>query len=120
MTIRRFEAHMPELENGAWVDPTALVTGQVRLGRDSSIWPMSVLRGDINRIEIGARSNVQDGTIVHVTHASRFNPRGAPVIVGSDVTIGHKAVLHACSIEERSLIGMGAVVTRDGRSTSRR
>lgn len=110
MTIRRFEAHMPELENGAWVDPTALVTGQVRLGRDSSIWPMSVLRGDINRIEIGARTNVQDGTIVHVTHASRFNPRGAPVIVGSDVTIGHKAVLHACSIEERSLIGMGAVV----------
>lgn len=110
MTIRRFEGHMPTLEAGAWVDPTALVTGQVHLGRDASVWPMSVLRGDINRIEIGDRTNVQDGTIVHVTHASRFNPRGAPVIVGSDVTIGHKAVLHACTIEERCLIGMGAVV----------
>lgn len=110
MTIRRFEGHSPTLEAGAWVDPTALVTGQVHLGRDASIWPMSVLRGDINRIEIGARTNVQDGTIVHVTHASRFNPRGAPVIVGHDVTIGHKAVLHACTIEERCLIGMGAVV----------
>jgi len=110
MTIRRFEGHTPILEAGAWVDPTALVTGQVRLGTDASIWPMSVLRGDINRIEIGARTNVQDGTIVHVTHASRFNPRGAPVIVGDDVTVGHKAVLHACSIEERCLIGMGAVI----------
>ncbi len=110
MTIRRFEGHMPELETGAWVDPTALVTGQVHLGRDASIWPMSVLRGDINRIEIGVRSNVQDGTIVHVTHASRFNPRGAPVTVGADVTVGHKAVLHACTIEERCLIGMGSVI----------
>ena len=110
MTIQRFEGHTPILEAGAWVDPTALVTGQVRLGTDASIWPMSVLRGDINRIEIGARTNVQDGTIVHVTHASRFNPRGAPVIVGADVTVGHKAVLHACSIEERCLIGMGAVI----------
>ncbi|MEF3194228.1 MAG: gamma carbonic anhydrase family protein [Halothiobacillaceae bacterium] len=110
MTIRRFEGHMPMLEAGAWVDPTALVMGQVHLGRDASIWPMSVLRGDINRIEIGARTNIQDGTIIHVTHASRFNPRGAPVIVGSDVTVGHKVVLHACTIEERCLIGMGAVV----------
>ncbi|MEW6445213.1 MAG: gamma carbonic anhydrase family protein [Pseudomonadota bacterium] len=110
MTVRHFEGYAPELAEGAWVDPSALVTGQVKLGRDSSIWPMSVLRGDINRIEIGARSNVQDGVIVHVTHASRFNPRGAPVSVGEDVTVGHKAVLHACTIEERCLIGMGSLI----------
>ncbi len=110
MTVRHFEGRAPMLEEGAWVDPTAVVIGDVHLGKEASIWPMSVLRGDINRIEIGARTNVQDGCIVHVTHASRFNSRGAPARIGDDVTVGHKAVLHACTIEERCLIGMGAVV----------
>jgi carbonic anhydrase/acetyltransferase-like protein (isoleucine patch superfamily) len=82
----------------------------VILGESSSIWPTAVLRGDINRIEIGARSNVQDGSVIHVTHISRFHSRGAPTRVGDDVTIGHRAVLHACTIEARSLIGMGSLV----------
>lgn len=110
MTIRSFEQHSPQLAPDAWVDPSAVVLGQVALGAGSSVWPMCVLRGDINRIEIGARSNVQDGVVMHVTHASRFHPRGAPVRVGDDVTIGHRAVLHACTVEERCLIGMGALV----------
>ena len=110
MTVRNFEHFSPQLAQGAWVDDSAVVMGQVSLGAESSVWPTSVLRGDINRIDIGARTNVQDGTVMHVTHASRFHPRGAPVWVGDDVTIGHRAVLHACTIESRSLIGMGSLV----------
>ena len=110
MTIRAFENFTPQLAPGAWVDESAVVIGQVVLGADSSIWPTSVLRGDINRIEIGARTNVQDGSVIHVTHASRFHTRGAPVWVGDDVTIGHRAVLHACTLESRCLIGMGSLV----------
>lgn len=110
MTIRAFENFTPQLAPGAWVDVSAVVMGQVVLGENSSIWPTAVLRGDINRIEVGARSNVQDGTVIHVTHASRFHTRGAPTLVGDDVTIGHRAVLHACTIEARSLIGMGSLV----------
>jgi carbonic anhydrase/acetyltransferase-like protein (isoleucine patch superfamily) len=110
MTIRSFEDFTPQLAPGAWVDASAEVIGQVMLGADSSIWPTTVLRGDINRIEIGARTNVQDGSVIHVTHASRFHARGAPVWVGDDVTIGHRAVLHACTLETRCLVGMGSLV----------
>ncbi|OYY74739.1 MAG: gamma carbonic anhydrase family protein [Gammaproteobacteria bacterium 28-57-27] len=110
MTIRGFENFTPQLAPSAWVDDSAEVIGQVVLGEGSSIWPTSVLRGDINRIDIGARSNVQDGTVIHVTHASRFHTQGAPVWVGDDVTIGHRAVLHACTLESRCLIGMGSLV----------
>lgn len=110
MTIRSFEHFNPQLAIDAWVDDSAEVIGQVSLGAGSSVWPTAVLRGDINRIDIGARTNVQDGTVMHVTHASRFHSRGAPVWVGDDVTIGHRAVLHACTIEARSLIGMGSLV----------
>ncbi|MEW5837303.1 MAG: gamma carbonic anhydrase family protein [Pseudomonadota bacterium] len=110
MTIRLFEHFSPTVGQDAWVAERAEVIGQVRLGAQSSVWPMAVLRGDINHIEIGARSNVQDGTIIHVTHASRFHPRGAPVWVGEDVTIGHRAVLHACTVHDRALIGMGSLI----------
>jgi len=110
MTIRAFEHFTPQLGSNAWVADSAEVIGQVSLGDESSIWPTAVLRGDINRIEIGARSNVQDGSVIHVTHASRFHARGAPTMVGDDVTIGHRAVLHACTLEGRCLIGMGSLV----------
>lgn len=110
MTIRSFEKKTPQLENQAWVDDTALVIGDVILGEDSSLWPMSVLRGDIHKIRVGKRTNIQDGTIVHVTHASGFNPEGFPTIIGDEVTIGHQAVIHACRIDNLSLIGMGAVL----------
>jgi carbonic anhydrase/acetyltransferase-like protein (isoleucine patch superfamily) len=108
--IRDFEGHAPHIAPGAWVDETALVIGDVVIGADSSVWPMTVVRGDIQRIEIGARTNIQDGSVLHVTHDSRFMPGGLPLTVGDDVTVGHKVVLHACSIGERCLIGMGSVV----------
>jgi carbonic anhydrase/acetyltransferase-like protein (isoleucine patch superfamily) len=82
----------------------------VTLGPNASIWPLCVVRGDIHRIEIGAGSNIQDGSILHVSHDSRFMPGGAPVIVHERVTVGHQVVLHGCEIGERSLIGIGARV----------
>lgn len=110
MAIRTFEGVTPEVHPTAWVDETALVIGHVTIGADSSVWPTTVLRGDINRITVGERSNIQDGCVVHVNHASQFNPEGAPVTIGNDVTVGHKAILHACTVHDRCLIGMGATV----------
>ncbi len=110
MTIRSFEQHLPRLAAGAWVDQSAVVIGDVELQEDASIWPMCVIRGDIQSIRIGARSNVQDGTVIHVTHHSRFCPGGRPTQIGSDVTVGHRAVLHACSIGDLVLVGMQVTV----------
>jgi carbonic anhydrase/acetyltransferase-like protein (isoleucine patch superfamily) len=110
MTIRKFEYYSPEIAESAFVDAAAVVTGNVTIGGDSSIWPMCSVRGDINSIIIGARSNIQDGCILHVTHASEYAPGGKPLTVGNDVTVGHNVVLHACTIEDECLIGMGAIV----------
>lgn len=110
MTIRTFEATQPHISATAYVDPTALIIGDVEIAANSSIWPLCVVRGDVQRIRIGARTNIQDGTIVHVTHDSRFCPGGQPTLIGDDVTVGHKALLHACTIEDTVLIGMNAVV----------
>lgn len=109
-SIRPFEAHQPRLGARVWVDPQATVIGQVTLGDDSSVWPQAVLRGDVNRIEIGAQSNIQDGAICHVTHDGPYTPGGFPLQVGDQVTVGHGAILHACTIGHRCLIGMGAIV----------
>ncbi|WP_421717979.1 gamma carbonic anhydrase family protein [Algiphilus sp.] len=108
--IRDFEGHRPQLDEGAWVDPQALVLGQVRLAADVSIWPMAVVRGDVNRITIGARSNIQDNSTLHVTHDGPYTPGGVPLVIGEDVTVGHGVTLHACTIGDRCLIGMGALV----------
>ena len=110
MTIRGFEQIDPYIEDGAYVDPAALVIGDVAIGADSSVWPQCVLRGDVQSIRIGERTNVQDGAIVHVTHDSEFAPGGFATNVGNDCTIGHRAVVHACTIEDRVLVGMGAIV----------
>lgn len=110
MTIRSFEGHRPYIARSALVDDTALVVGDVEIGEDSSIWPLCVVRGDIHRIRIGKRTNIQDGTVIHVTHDSRFCPGGKPTLLGDDITVGHRVVLHACTIEGSSLIGMSAVV----------
>ncbi len=87
-----------------------MVGGRVIIGADSSVWPMCVLRGDVNSIEIGQRTNIQDGSVLHVTHDSEFAEGGKPLLVGSDVTVGHKVILHACTIENLCMIGMGSVV----------
>jgi carbonic anhydrase/acetyltransferase-like protein (isoleucine patch superfamily) len=110
MAIRAFDGKSPLLGPGAWVDPTAVVIGDVRLGADASVWPMCVLRGDIQRITIGARTNIQDGCVLHVTHDSEFSPGGFALNVGEDVTVGHKVILHGCTVGNECLIGMGAIV----------
>jgi carbonic anhydrase/acetyltransferase-like protein (isoleucine patch superfamily) len=106
--IRPFENILPTLGRGAWVDPQACVIGDVHLGEDASVWPMAVVRGDVNYIRIGARSNVQDNSVLHVTHDGPYSPGGVPLLVGDDVTIGHGVILHACTIGNRVLVGMGA------------
>lgn len=110
MAIKTFEKHTPVLGQGAFVDDSALVIGDVHIGQDSSVWPMTVIRGDIHRIRIGERTSIQDGSVLHVTHAGPFNPDGYPCTVGNDVTVGHKVMLHGCTIEDRVLVGMGATV----------
>ena len=110
MPIRPFEQHTPLIHPTAYLDDTAVVIGDVEIGQDSSVWPLCVIRGDIQSIRIGARTSIQDGTIIHVTHDSRFCPGGQATIVGNDVTVGHKVLLHACTIEDYCLIGMGAIV----------
>ncbi|WP_298609843.1 gamma carbonic anhydrase family protein [uncultured Thiothrix sp.] len=111
MTIKAFEGHYPEIDPSTWVDETAYVSGRVRLGTGCSVWPMVVIRADINPITIGERTNIQDGSVLHVTHGGPFTtPEGLALTIGDDVIVGHKAILHACTIGNRCLIGMGAIV----------
>jgi carbonic anhydrase/acetyltransferase-like protein (isoleucine patch superfamily) len=110
MTIRKFQTHIPNIHKTAFVDPTALVIGQVSIGAHSSIWPMTVVRGDINTITIGERTNIQDGSILHVSHDGEFSPGGASMTIGNDVTVGHSVVLHACTLMDCCLIGIGSVI----------
>ena len=101
---------MPQIDEDAWVDPMALVVGDVRIGAGSNVWPTAVIRGDINRIRIGRDTNIQDGCILHNSHDGPFMPGGAALIIGDRVTVGHRAVLHGCTIGDDCLIGMGAIV----------
>lgn len=110
MTTRSFRGVEPRLGARAFVDPTALVIGDVELGEDVSVWPMTVIRGDINRIRIGARSNIQDGSVLHVTSPHGGNDEGWPLVVGEDVVVGHKVTLHGCRIGNRVLVGIGSIV----------
>jgi carbonic anhydrase/acetyltransferase-like protein (isoleucine patch superfamily) len=108
--IRRYRNIEPRLGANVYVDEQSCVLGDVVLGDDCSVWPMAVLRGDVNRIVVGHRSNVQDGAVLHVTHDGPYTPGGVPLVIGDDVTIGHAAVLHACTVGNRVLIGMQATV----------
>lgn len=109
MAIRKYKTFTPQLAEASWVDESAVVIGRCEIGCDVGVWPNATLRGDVNDIIIGDRSNIQDGTVVHTTHESAVS-KGSKCIVGKDVTIGHNAVLHGCIIEDECLIGMGAVV----------
>lgn len=117
-SLRAYRGVTPKLGARVYVDPAATVIGDVELGDDVSIWPGAVVRGDVERIRIGARSNVQDGAVLHVTHDGPFSPGGFPCSVGADVTIGHAAVVHACTIGDCCLIGMHATVL-DGAEVKR-
>ncbi|MGB5306627.1 MAG: gamma carbonic anhydrase family protein [Gammaproteobacteria bacterium] len=110
MSIRKFENTAPRIARSAYIDATALVIGDVTIDADVSLWPNVVARGDVNSVTIGARTNIQDGTILHVSHDSEFAPGGFPLTIGADITVGHQAILHGCTIEDRCLIGMAATV----------
>jgi carbonic anhydrase/acetyltransferase-like protein (isoleucine patch superfamily) len=111
MNIRSYLDKTPLLGERSYVDPAATVIGDVVLGDDVSIWPGTVVRGDVNFIRVGARTNIQDGTVVHVSHDGPHAKLGGfATVIGEDVTIGHKAIIHACRIEDAVLIGMGAIV----------
>ncbi len=111
MNLRPYLGKLPEPGPRVYVDPAATVIGDVVLAEDVSIWPMTVVRGDVNFIRIGARTNIQDGTVVHVSHDGPHSRLGGfATVIGTDCTIGHKAVIHACTIEDEVLIGMGAIV----------
>jgi carbonic anhydrase/acetyltransferase-like protein (isoleucine patch superfamily) len=110
MPTRPYRGVHPTLERGVYIDPTALVVGDVVLGEDASVWPMAVVRGDVNHIRIGARSNVQDGSVLHVTRPYPGSDAGWPLIVGEDVVIAHGVIIHGCVIGNRVLVGIGAIV----------
>ncbi len=108
--IRHFESFHPEIATDAWVDNTAVVIGDVSIASQSSIWPMCVIRGDVHHIRIGQRSNIQDGSVLHVSHDSRYLPGGRPLSIGDGVTVGHRAMLHGCEIADGCFIGMGSTI----------
>lgn len=108
--IQTYDTITPTLGRKVYVAESAVVIGDVTLGDDVSIWPATVVRGDVNRIEIGAETNIQDGCVLHVTHRSEHMPDGFPLIVGRGVTVGHRVVLHGCTIGDLCLIGIGAIV----------
>jgi carbonic anhydrase/acetyltransferase-like protein (isoleucine patch superfamily) len=110
LSVRSHKGIKPQLGKGVFVDPTAVVCGDVIIGEDSSVWPCTVIRGDMQPIRIGARTSIQDGSVIHITHDGPFNPGGSPAVVGDDVTVGHSVTLHGCTIGDRVLVGIGAVV----------
>ena len=111
MAIRPYLDHFPQLGERAYVDEAATVIGDVVLGDDTSVWPGTVIRGDVNFVRIGARTNLQDGCVIHVSHDGPHAKLGGfATRIGDDVTVGHKAIIHACDIGDAVLIGMGAIV----------
>ncbi len=113
MAIRRFKDKQPQIGSNVYIDETAVVIGDVILGDDVSVWPTTVIRGDVEAISIGAGTNVQDGAVLHVSHAGDYSPQGHPLTIGKGVTIGHRAVVHACTIGDYCLIGIGAIIMDD-------
>jgi carbonic anhydrase/acetyltransferase-like protein (isoleucine patch superfamily) len=110
MTIQTYRDHAPSLGARVYVDASAVVIGRVTLGDDVSVWPTAVVRGDVHSISIGARTNIQDGSVLHVTHDGPYAPGGRALIIGADVAVGHRVVLHACTIGDKCLVGTGSVV----------
>lgn len=110
MTIRNFESKKPNVHLTTFVDDSALVLGDVKIGENCSIWPMTVIRGDVNTIQIGKNTNIQDNSVLHVTHDGHYNPGGFDLKVGNNVTVGHRVILHGCHVADSCLIGMGTTI----------
>lgn len=108
--ILAYRGISPKLGEGVYVHGSAAVIGDVVVGDHASVWPGCVIRGDVNHIRIGDGTNIQDLSMLHVSHKSSWDPEGAPLIIGKNVTVGHKVILHGCIIEDESLIGMGSIV----------
>ena len=108
--IRSFQGKSPNIGKGVYIDPSSAVIGNVTLGDDVSVWPMAVIRGDVNHITIGNSCSIQDGAILHVTHDGPYTVGGKPLILGHGITVGHQAVLHGCTIDDYCLIGMGSMI----------
>ncbi|WP_159739848.1 gamma carbonic anhydrase family protein [Vibrio atypicus] len=109
-SLRSYKGIQPQIGQRVYIDSSSVLVGDIKIDDDSSIWPLVAARGDVNHIHIGKRTNVQDGSVLHVTHKNVENPEGYPLIIGNDVTIGHKVMLHGCTIQDRVLVGMGAIV----------
>lgn len=108
--LRKYKGISPTIGLSNFIDESSVLVGDITLGSDVSVWPLVAARGDVNTITIGSRTNIQDGTVLHVTRKSESNPLGNPLIIGSDVTVGHKCMLHGCTLGDRILVGMGAII----------
>ena len=107
--LRTYRGRAPQIAATAYIDPSAVIIGDVTIGEDSSIWPCVVARGDVNYIRIGVRTNIQDGSVLHVMKDQY------PLVLGDDVTVGHGVLLHGCTIESRCLIGMGSILLNNSK-----
>ncbi|MGH8474900.1 MAG: gamma carbonic anhydrase family protein [Methylococcales bacterium] len=110
MTIKIFKGQRPGLGRNVYIDDSAVLIGDVTVGDDVSFWPTAVARGDVAPIEIGSRTNIQDGCLIHGTNQGPYSPQGFSISIGSGVTVGHHAVIHGCTIGDYSLIGTACVV----------
>lgn len=113
MTIRAYKGILPKLAKGVYADESSILVGDIEIAEDASIWPLVAARGDVNYIRIGARTNIQDGSVLHLSRPSKGKPEGSPLVIGEDVTVGHKVMLHGCTLGNRILVGMGAIVMDD-------
>ncbi|SFF78306.1 Carbonic anhydrase or acetyltransferase, isoleucine patch superfamily [Novosphingobium sp. CF614] len=110
ITVAPFNGKVPRIHSSAFIAPGCRIIGDVEIGPDVSIWYNCVIRADVHRVVIGARTNIQDGTIVHCDSPKPRNPDGFPTIIGDDVLIGHMAMIHGCTLEDRAFVGLGAIV----------
>ena len=108
--IRSYDGMTPSLGERVMIDPSAVVLGDLVVGDDVSVWPQCAIRADMHRIRIGHRTNIQDNSVLHITHAGDFSEAGWPLTIGDDVTVGHSVVLHGCTIGNRVLVGIGSIV----------
>lgn len=110
VSIIPLNGKMPRIHDSAFIAPGCRIIGDVEIGADASIWYNCVIRADVNRIVIGARTNVQDGSVIHCDGPKPQQPEGFPTLIGEDVLIGHMAMVHGCTLEDRAFVGMGAIV----------
>lgn len=110
VTIAEIYGKAPRIHSSAFIAPGCRIIGDVEIGPDVSIWYNCVIRADVNRVVIGARSNVQDGSVIHCDSPKQANPQGYPALIGEDVLIGHMAMVHGCTLEDGAFVGLGAIV----------